>query len=365
MDTGQTETGMEQLEALQGRIQTALTRINAGVSGLENASIAADASAQTSQLEQELDEEKTANAQLEERLKTLRARLQEAEAAGGGAAPDDKVIAKKDEDIAALEAEVQLLRNEVGNTTAQDVLQEEVKRLKSALEGARNEIASQKEQIEERETELARLVGQVETLEQVEPEDTSAAVDLAASEAENQRLEREMEELNTALTEARSVAKAAAELPTLAAENVRLKAEIETLQAAVAQAQAQPVATDELAALEAENTQLKDAAETLQAALSAAQAAAEAAPDLVALDAQLQSLRATNDQLVHSNAALRAANAEGVGDAELINQSLVAELEGQRAANATDKAEMNAVISRLEPLLAAAAPHDTLQEEVM
>ncbi|WP_282078452.1 colicin transporter [Epibacterium ulvae] len=303
MDTGQTETheadaGLAQLEALQARITTALARIGSGVEGLENAAVAAAASAQNTELEQALDEEKMANAQLEERLKTLRGRLTAAENA---AAPTPVSDPKKDEEIAALQAEVQLLRNEIGNaanSSAQEALTEEVKRLKIELEGARNGAASQKDQIVSLEGEIASLVRQLEELEQAEAEDTSAAVDLAA--------------------------------------------------------------------LEAENTRLKSEAEALQHALAAAQSEVAAMPDLTALDAQLQSLRAINEQLVQSNAALRAANAEGVADTDLINKSMEAELEGQRAARATDKVEMEAVLARLEPLLTGATPAATApQQEVV
>ena len=68
----------------------------------------------------------------------------------------------------------------------------------------------------------------------------------------------------------------------------------------------------------------------------------------------MQTLRASNDQLRQSNAALRAANAEGVADPALINSGLEAEVEGLKAARATDQAEVNAVLARLEPLLATA-----------
>jgi len=303
MDTGQTETheadaGLAQLEALQARITTALARIGSGVEGLENAAVAAAASAQNTELEQALDEEKMANAQLEERLKTLRGRLTAAESA---AAPTPVSDPKKDEEIAALQAEVQLLRNEIGkaaDTSAQEALTEEVKRLKIELEGARNGAASQKDQIFSLEGEIASLVRQLEALEQAEAEDTSAAVDLAA--------------------------------------------------------------------LEAENARLKSEAEALQQVLATAQSEVAAMPDLSALDAQLQSLRATNEQLVQSNAALRAANAEGVADTDLINKSMEAELEGQRAARATDKVEMEAVLARLEPLLTGVSPAATApQQEVV
>lgn len=72
------------------------------------------------------------------------------------------------------------------------------------------------------------------------------------------------------------------------------------------------------------------------------------------LDMDLQRVRAANDQLRLSNAALREANQNGVGEPHLINKAMLAELEGLRAVRAADMAEATAVLARLEPMLAAA-----------
>jgi chromosome segregation ATPase len=69
------------------------------------------------------------------------------------------------------------------------------------------------------------------------------------------------------------------------------------------------------------------------------------------IDAELQRMRRTNDMLSRTSEALREANARGVGDPELINQALAAELEALRAARATDAAETRAVMDTLAPLL--------------
>jgi hypothetical protein len=73
------------------------------------------------------------------------------------------------------------------------------------------------------------------------------------------------------------------------------------------------------------------------------------------LDMDVQRLRLANEQLRQSNAALRKANEDGVGEPQLINKAMLAELEGLRALRATDVAEVSAVLSKLEPLLASAA----------
>lgn len=84
------------------------------------------------------------------------------------------------------------------------------------------------------------------------------------------------------------------------------------------------------------------------------------------LDMDMQRLRHANDQLRDSNAKLRAANQEGVGAPDLINKAMLAELEALRAARAAETAEAGAILSKLQPLLAAASAtlaDDTTDEE--
>ena len=82
-----------------------------------------------------------------------------------------------------------------------------------------------------------------------------------------------------------------------------------------------------------------------------AQAGAAQAETMSRLDGELQRLRAANDQLREANAALRAANEKGVGEPHLINKAMLAELEGLRAARAADRAETDAILGALAPLL--------------
>lgn len=269
---------MNQIEELQGRIQAALERISAGTSALQEARAAdkvkaaeavaeaaqaaeaAAASAANEALEQALDEEKTANAQLEERVKVLHARLQEAESrtpADGG-------------DVAAMEAELQLLRNEAGDPAEKEALRAEVERLRGQLEAAANTAASEKEMLEDQLTEIQ-------------------------------------------------------------AENDSLKARLEEAEENGGQAAAAPASESGMSAeIERQNEAL------------------------LRLDTELQQLRQANEELRTSNAALREANAQGLGDAGLINASMEAEIEGLRAAQASDQAQVNAVLAKLEPLLANA-----------
>lgn len=88
------------------------------------------------------------------------------------------------------------------------------------------------------------------------------------------------------------------------------------------------------------------------AAVADAKSEAETAQNrLTDLDLELQRLRQANDQLRQSNAALRTANEEGVGEPHLINKAMMAELEALRAARAADVAEASSIIGALTPLL--------------
>lgn len=91
----------------------------------------------------------------------------------------------------------------------------------------------------------------------------------------------------------------------------------------------------------------------------------ENADQMARIDTELQRLRRANEQLTDACAALREANAEGVGDAHLINKAMLAELDGLRAARAADVAETGAIIAALAPLLEPADTDasDTAQTE--
>ncbi|WP_095589823.1 hypothetical protein [Actibacterium ureilyticum] len=67
-------------------------------------------------------------------------------------------------------------------------------------------------------------------------------------------------------------------------------------------------------------------------------------------DQELARLRIVNARLRENNAALRAANAEGLGDAGLINDGVAAELEAMRALRDGDRAELDAIIGELTTL---------------
>ncbi|MEM8648591.1 MAG: colicin transporter, partial [Pseudomonadota bacterium] len=223
-------TAMEHIEELQARILAAMERISSGVNTLEAAG--ASSAGGDADLERALDEERTANAQLEERLKVLRGRLDEAElaaenATGGGADPAA---------MEALEAEVQLLRNEVGNTAERDALRLEVERLKGALEGAQNEAASSKEHCETMETENTRLKAELEAaMLSAEQAPAAPEVDADALNAEIAQLKSDLDAERQAATQAAEAAADAAQQQATQHAN-ELAAAQEAAQQAVAQA---------------------------------------------------------------------------------------------------------------------------------
>ncbi|WP_306154463.1 hypothetical protein [Roseovarius sp. MMSF_3281] len=115
------------------------------------------------------------------------------------------------------------------------------------------------------------------------------------------------------------------------------------------------------------NAQLEERIKKLKASLSEAEAARDAAQSdsaekLTDMDKSLQSLRQANQQLRDNNTALREANAEGVGEAHLINKAMLAELEGLRASRAADKSEADAILSEMEVILQRAAGGDTADD---
>lgn len=113
---------------------------------------------------------------------------------------------------------------------------------------------------------------------------------------------------------------------------------------------------DDMAALRAEfEAKLEGAAEAANAADAQSEPVEPSAEALSRLDGELQRLRAANEQLRHANSALREANQAGVGEPHLINKAMLAELEGLRAARATEVAEAQAIVAQLTPILEAAS----------
>lgn len=76
---------------------------------------------------------------------------------------------------------------------------------------------------------------------------------------------------------------------------------------------------------------------------------------LDAADVEIQRLKRLNADLSEANRALGAAAAAGVAEPELINRSMMTELEAMRAARAAEIAEMNEILAELKPLIGEVA----------
>ncbi len=70
-------------------------------------------------------------------------------------------------------------------------------------------------------------------------------------------------------------------------------------------------------------------------------------------EASVARLRKMNGELRANNDALREALNAGVAEPHLVNKSMMAELEALRAAQAADRAELDAVLGELGPLVEA------------
>jgi chromosome segregation ATPase len=103
------------------------------------------------------------------------------------------------------------------------------------------------------------------------------------------------------------------------------------------------------AQLEARVAAIKERQETKVAGLEAEVRQLRAA--LLDRDGQLQRMREVNAGLRESNAALREANAAGLADAALVNSAMEAEVAALRETAEARRAEIDAVLARLEPLI--------------
>ena len=107
------------------------------------------------------------------------------------------------------------------------------------------------------------------------------------------------------------------------------------------------------AQLEARVRAIKEKQETMVASLQDEVAALREV--LTQTDADLQRLRSVNAELRQSNAALRRANAQGVADPDLVNSAMETEIEALRELNEANRAEIDRVLSELEPMLGEVA----------
>ncbi len=296
---------MSQIEDLQARITRALDRIGQGIDGLDrSAAEPADYEALRSRAE-------AAEQALAEAQEALAATREQAEVDRDAALASARDAAEAERDMAVANA---LAQAEEAREAAVVAAREQAEADRdAAISAVKAEAAAQLERaLDEARTEAASEPAP-------EPE--------AAPETEPHAPEGEAPDV-TELEEALEDEKIA---------NAQLEERLRVLRARLAELEAQVAETPE--------------PETVDAGTLAAPAPGA----LAALDGQLQDLRASNEELIATNTALREANALGVGDPELINRGLQAELDAMRTMRAADAAETGAVIEALGPLLAEAA----------
>ncbi|MEM8629800.1 MAG: hypothetical protein AAGF74_01055 [Pseudomonadota bacterium] len=143
----------------------------------------------------------------------------------------------------------------------------------------------------------------------------------------------------------------------------RIRAALDRIEAAAARLPAEPDGEDEAAALRA---QLEDERTTNSQLIERVKALKDRQENQVAqLEQSLriaktaeternklhQKMRATIEQLRDQVARLTEANRSMVGDAHLVNTSMMVELEAMRAARAADAAEVEDMIAELGPMI--------------
>ena len=73
--------------------------------------------------------------------------------------------------------------------------------------------------------------------------------------------------------------------------------------------------------------------------------------EVTRLATDTQRLEKVNGQLRANNQALRDANERGVGDPDLINTAMLTELDSLRMSREADRAELDAILGELKPLV--------------
>ncbi|MEM7318471.1 MAG: hypothetical protein AAF408_05550 [Pseudomonadota bacterium] len=263
---------MSQIEELQSRITAAIDRISAGVEVLavpqmiETPGLSGNSAETPDGLQAALDEERMVNAQLEERLKTLKSRHRaELDEARQNGALDDG----SDTDTAALTAEIDSLKSQLAEAGDTDTLKSELADATAQLMAAEtaktelNDALATREQNDETpvlKAEIDALKAQIDAAEDAEP------------------LKAEIEALKNEL--------AAREVPgELKSELEMLRAERESLGGAMSRLD------DDLQRLRKANDELRD----VNAALRDANQQGIGDPTLInkAMLAELEALRAS------------------------------------------------------------------------
>ncbi len=109
------------------------------------------------------------------------------------------------------------------------------------------------------------------------------------------------------------------------------------------------VEKDANAQLEARVTDLRDKQDTVIGALQ--DEVQKLREEMIRHDSDVQRIKRVNAQLRANNSSLREANEAGVSDPHLINKAMLSELEALRVSHEADRAEMDAILDELKPLV--------------
>lgn len=77
--------------------------------------------------------------------------------------------------------------------------------------------------------------------------------------------------------------------------------------------------------------------------------------DVAVKNEEAERMKNVNVRLRRNNRALRDANAQGLGDADLINNAMVVELDALRVSHESDRAELDSILVELKPLVEGVA----------
>jgi len=257
---------MSQIEELQHRILAAMERIGTGVEALHSAPPQVEVS--ESGLQIELEDERVANAQLQERLKSLkerheqeidglRADVEQLRAAPAATAETEALreqLAEANAKLASVEAareELAEAKAALDNSEAMEALRAENERLRSDLAGVEDptplraeleDLRGVMEQAQEIEAENTRLraeladterVGDLSAeLEMLRAERTSHGAAMSRLDGDLQRMRKANEQLRQSIDELRSAAEDG--LPDAGLLNRATEAELEATRAAQA-----------------------------------------------------------------------------------------------------------------------------------
>lgn len=263
---------MSQIEELQHRIIAAMERIGAGVDAMQHAAPGEEPA--DDRLRTALDEERVANAQLQERLKSLkerhdqeldslRAELDQARASSGDNAEVEGLreqLAEASTKLASVEAarlELAEAKEALENSEELDALKTENAQLRSEMDMLADTAPIQ--------AELDELRGLVEKSKQIAAENSRLRSELADSE----RLEDLSAELDMLRAERAShgaaMSRLDSDLQRMRKANATLQSAIDELRAAAEQGQPVAELLDQVTAAELEATRAKQASDASEA----------------------------------------------------------------------------------------------------